>query len=71
LRSGRGVGILPEYVINRTGDGITAFARDDLPPLPSQELWLVMRSDSVKQDVIRQFSDFLVSISMQDPTQPA
>lgn len=71
LRSGLGVGILPEYVIHRNGDGIYAFTCDSVPALPPQELWLVMRSDSVKQDVIRQFSDFLVSISTQESSRPA
>ena len=66
LRSGLGVGILPEYVIDRNGAGIEAFVEQDAAPLPPQELWLVMRDDSVKQDVVRQFSDFLASIPMRD-----
>jgi DNA-binding transcriptional LysR family regulator len=66
LRSGLGVGILPEYVIDRNGAGIEAFFEQEAAPLPPQELWLVMRDDSVKQDVVRQFSDFLAAIPMRD-----
>ena len=65
LRNGLGVGILPEYVIDKNGDGIEAFVQDGSEPLPPQELWLVMRSDSVKQDAVRQFSDFLAAIPMR------
>lgn len=62
LRANCGVGILPVYALPHLGDRVRRMETADPEPLPAQNVWLVTRTDSLRQPLLKEFSRFLGKI---------
>lgn len=64
LKCNIGIGILPKFILNKIDDKIIAYDEGHDNILPNQDIWLVIREDALKHDIIRQFVDFLSELKI-------
>lgn len=62
LRANCGVGILPAYALPHLGESVKRMESADDGRLPQQDVWLVTRTDSLRQPLLREFSNHLAKI---------
>lgn len=62
LRANCGVGILPAYTLPHLGESVRRMQTTAHAQLPRQEVWMVTRTDSLRQPLLKEFSSYLAKI---------